>query len=114
MTHGREPGCEQCNLQDDRRTCACVLLDLNHIEFQGDFSRRRYSCRKVLIGSIRLARRAGTKLARRAASTSTGIVMAKVDGSAGCIPATWPSSKRAAAKAPARPTPTPARIIPRL
>src|SRR5256885_8049550 len=49
---------------------------------------------RSLIGSIRLARRAGRKLANNAAATRIGIMMAKVDGSVGRIPSTKCTIKR--------------------
>jgi Tol biopolymer transport system component len=74
----------------------------------------RYSWRSALMGSIRLARWAGAKLANSAAKTRMGIMMAKVDGSVGRIPFTRCTKRRPATKAANMPAPTPAKIIPRL
>src|SRR6266550_1369721 len=67
----------------------------------------RYSWRSALIGSIRLARRAGRKLANSAAATRMGIMMAKVDGSVVPMPSTRCTKRRPAAKAASMPTPMP-------
>ncbi len=69
-----------------------------------------YSWRRALTGSMRLARRAGRKLANKAASTRTGIIKPKLDGPGGCIPSTRCSNSRPAAKAASVPAPTPTRI----
>jgi hypothetical protein len=47
-----------------------------------------HSCRNALIGSTRLARRAGTKLATSAAAINTPTINAKVAGSIERTPGT--------------------------
>src|ERR1700730_8042612 len=72
------------------------------------------SWRRALTGSTRLARRAGTKLANRAATTSTETIKAKVNGSTVCMPSTLRANRRPAASAASTPALTPTKTIPRL